>query len=650
MNDEEENQQEGSLDRRKRLFPDYKKNRLRNQRRFAGLNDDQIRQKIAEEDAQRAKDAEEERLDQDPELNKQREDMKQGDFLQDPEEYNSLRLGASITTEVGLNLLLDVFSFAPPAQAVGSAWINYLAQKIRGEKDINKLEMAAASIASQIPLIGSLKGVTKAGKFGKSVARGALSGAIEETGYSLGRGEEADPFAGALFGGIVGGVFNARNAPAAFDAIKAKLNTGSSDLLNKLSVPEGTLGRGIDTPNDFQPASKFAAKTEQPSFDDELNRRYKEINNPDSYITDRADPDFGKLKSEVQPLRAAQSAADKKIYDAEKLKLDKKFIMEHPLGLDNLVPDETILDLKKESRQVAALMWDINYPFEDKKGFRYFDQEIRKAMEKQFPGQDLKLRSHHLNPLKSGAAMLNGLSMEDRAEATARLLDEFGLVGGNSPFQNTVLPREIHNEVHRFLSRFSTRYLSEIGDPQFDNSFYRLSLEGRMPMLKRYAQMIRQSEELIFTLMQAQNIASGAVDTVVTPEVASNILSKIPTNTTDTTFKFLQDAYDDIKIDILERLGEDTIGIGGGTDINIAPKGATLKTRRRFGKLQTNPEKFVASDSEYRSMALDRIFKFRRSRQLDIFETDESLRAEISKIAKRLKQEDLDPRRGRFRK
>ena len=384
--------------------------------------------------------------------------------------------------------------------------------------------------------------------------------------------------------------------------------------------------------------------------DDALTKRYKEINNPDSYITDPLNPDYGKLKSEIEPVRAAEAAADKKIYDAEKLELDKKFIMEHPLGLDNLVPDETILDLKKESRQVAALMWDINYPFEDKKGFRYFDQEIRKAMAKQFPGQDLKLRSHHLNPLKSGAAMLNGLSMEDRAEATARLLDEFGLVGGNSPFQNTVLPREIHNEVHRFLSRFSTRYLSEIGDPQLDNSFYRLSLEGRMPMLKRYAQMIRQSEELIFSLMQAQNIASGAVDTVVTPEVAANILSKIPTNTTDTTFKFLQDAYDDIKDDILQRLGPDTIGIGGSTDINIAPKGADLKTRRKFGKLQTNPEKFVASDSEYRSMALDRIFKFRRSRQLDIFETDESLRAEIAKIAKRLKQEDLDPPRGRFRK
>ncbi len=73
---------------RKQLYPDYKANRRgirRKKGRFEGLNDDQIRAKIAEEDAQRAKEAEEERLDQDPELNKQREDLRQGDYLQDPE-------------------------------------------------------------------------------------------------------------------------------------------------------------------------------------------------------------------------------------------------------------------------------------------------------------------------------------------------------------------------------------------------------------------------------------------------------------------------------------------------------------------------------------------------------------------------------------
>ena len=152
------------------------------------------------------------------------------------DQFGNPRLAASITTEIGLNLLLDIFSFAPPAQAVGSAWINYLAQKIRGEKDINKLEMTAASIASQIPLLGSFRGATQAGKFGKGVLQGAVTGAIEETGYSLGRGEEVDILPAAIFGGAVGGLFNVRNAPAAFDAIKAKLNTGSSDQLDNLAL------------------------------------------------------------------------------------------------------------------------------------------------------------------------------------------------------------------------------------------------------------------------------------------------------------------------------------------------------------------------------------------------------------------------------
>ena len=586
----------------------------------------------------------------------QDEDMEKGDFLDDPEDP---KFGQSITFEVGANVALDKATswlLAAPipgarplyalSNVAGSGLINYLAQRIRGT-EFSLGELVTASGLSLVP--GATQAKTVRGAIGKGTVRGAATGATQVTAESLidtGQLPDAETFiTGTGFGGFAGGTFasvgKADDIGKFLGRIRNRLNGGK-----QLITPDGIPINAADV-DDFQPASRFAAKTEQPSFDDELNRRYKEINNPDSYITDRADPDFGKLKSEVEPVRAAQAAADKKIYDAEKLELDKKFIMEHPLGLDNLVPDETILDLKKESRQVAALMWDINYPFEDAKGFRYFDKEIRKAMEKQFPGQDLKLRSHHLNPLKSGAAMLNGLSMEDRAEATARLLKEFGLVGGNSPFQNTVLPREIHNEIHRFLSRFSTRYLSEIGDPQFDNSFYRLSLKDRMPMLKRYAEMIKESEELIFTLMQAQNIASGEVDTIVKPETAATILSKIPTNTTDSTFKFLQDAVDDIKEEILGRLDDDLLK----TDVpDLAPKGAQLKTRRKFQKLGKTPQRFLASDSEYRSMALDRIFKFRRSRQLDIFETDESLAAEIRRIADLLKKEDLSPTRGRFRK
>ena len=178
-------------------------------------------------------------------------DMRTGERIYGDEEdefgnpvYNPYRLGASITTEIGLNLLLDVFSAAPPVQAVGSAWINYLAQKIRGETDINKLEMTAASIASQIPLLGSFKGATQAGKFGKGVLQGAVTGAIEETGYSLGRGEEANIPEAALFGATVGGIFNSRNAPDFFDSIKGKLTKNTP-----LVTPQGITFDTPDVPN-----------------------------------------------------------------------------------------------------------------------------------------------------------------------------------------------------------------------------------------------------------------------------------------------------------------------------------------------------------------------------------------------------------------
>ena len=38
------------------------------------------------------------------------------------------------------------------------------------------------------------------------------------------------------FGATTAGIFNARNAPDAFKAIKSKIETGSDALLNELSV------------------------------------------------------------------------------------------------------------------------------------------------------------------------------------------------------------------------------------------------------------------------------------------------------------------------------------------------------------------------------------------------------------------------------
>ena len=50
---------------------------------------------------------------------------------------------------------------------------------------------------------------------------------------------------------------------------------------------------------DFTAGGNRPKDESQPLDDDALSRRYKEINNPDSYVTDPADPNYGKLKSEV---------------------------------------------------------------------------------------------------------------------------------------------------------------------------------------------------------------------------------------------------------------------------------------------------------------------------------------------------------------
>ena len=95
----------GKKNFRKDLYPPYKGTRkfpqTKGNNRFKGMTDDQIKEVIAKEDAERFRKAEEERLDQDPELNKQREDMRQGDYLEDPENPFDLNTLLQIGGAVG---------------------------------------------------------------------------------------------------------------------------------------------------------------------------------------------------------------------------------------------------------------------------------------------------------------------------------------------------------------------------------------------------------------------------------------------------------------------------------------------------------------------------------------------------------------------
>ena len=82
--------EEGSLDKRKRISGGkYKANRRSKDNPFAGMSDEEQRVEALKRQEALNKNRAEEQLDQDPERNKQLEDMRQGDFLQDPEQSNA---------------------------------------------------------------------------------------------------------------------------------------------------------------------------------------------------------------------------------------------------------------------------------------------------------------------------------------------------------------------------------------------------------------------------------------------------------------------------------------------------------------------------------------------------------------------------------
>ena len=81
------------------------------------------------------------------ELRRKQEEEKKKGLL---DEGSAFRQATALGTEVGLNTLLDLFSFIPPAQVAGGSAINYLAQRIRGG-EFSRGEFIASGLASLIP-------------------------------------------------------------------------------------------------------------------------------------------------------------------------------------------------------------------------------------------------------------------------------------------------------------------------------------------------------------------------------------------------------------------------------------------------------------------------------------------------------------------
>ena len=205
------------------------------------------------------------------ELRRRQEEKKKGLL----DEGSAFRTTAAIGTEIGLNSILDIFSFEPGSQVAGGALINYLAQKIRGG-EISKGEMTAAGLASLIPGGAQGKALTK---IAKSIGKGEVSGGIEVTGQKA-VDEGRLPTAGELgtglaVGGAFGGIFQTAADSKFIEALGKRVRDPLDDALTVYAMTPRPKGKRNKIPGSDNPDQLGLFENEGDQF---LYEKYKAQN------------------------------------------------------------------------------------------------------------------------------------------------------------------------------------------------------------------------------------------------------------------------------------------------------------------------------------------------------------------------------------
>ena len=352
---------------------------------------------------------------------KAEEDKKKGLL----DEGSAFRTTAAIGTEIGLNTILDMFSFVPPAQVAGGAFINYLAQRIRGG-EISKGEMSAAGLASLIPGGAQGKALTK---LAKSTGKGAVSGGIEVTGQKV-VDEGRLPTAGELGTGLaVGGAFG-----------------------------------GI-----FQTAadSKF------------LNALGKRVNNPlDNAITvDAAKPATGQGPSFVDPdgqgqlfSKAQQRAMGVQLRPPGMTVAAFNALRDNRM-LSDVLPLSNAANIKEFSRGYISALTNPKFAIGDFIRTRNialadFSEKYVQLSKSVARPSFLAPELDHTTPLKVTGAILFPGSSRKQIKQLVDILYDNGLYAGDDPLNLRLLPGEVHqiatNWVTLNLGRHGQKFLNDI--------------------------------------------------------------------------------------------------------------------------------------------------------------------------------------------
>ena len=428
------------------------------------------------------------------------------------DEGSTFRTLTGLGVEIGGNFILDLASAIPGSQQAGSAFLNYLQQKIRGGK-VSKGEILAAAAASQIPFLQQAKALTKGGRFLRSVGKGSTAGAIDTSVRSIIDEKELPTFeefaTGVTAGGAFGGAFDL--APSAFKGkLGQELNEIGDDAANYIEFLQNRL-RGDLVPFNFEG-------------------------------TDLLSGTIGAAKlNKLNPKRQQQI---QDFLSGKTTKIDRV--------LSGLIQDPNFSDADF-TRDIGGLMRKVRQDYPN------IDVDTRY--------QRFKWQWHHINPINFPTDFYVGLGPNSRNYLTTTLKKATKISAGNNPSNRIGLATETHDEITKWLDTEIGRRAKYIKQKISDDFGYGLDLtkrkdnllfnqlfaaervQRRVPYVLEYGKLVNESSVILQDLIKQfdvfYKVPRGYTFDIDVNDMV-NILDDIPIDGSRPTIKTLQEIMADV--------------------------------------------------------------------------------------------------------
>jgi len=282
-----------------------------------------------------------------------------------------------------------------------------------------------------------------------------------------------------------------------------------------------------DNPEAFSGIVGSIGKNNNEMSDDELNELYKKRNNPDFYVTDTADPNYGKFIPDLEQEAAAKQKGegDPTGIRSEQVFGNRTYWENLPTRSKNLftkaglTENDAIFFLSnfdKVTRDTAAAIQDPDYTSGT---FELMKKELLPGfLEEMKDVKGLRPQLDHINQLAAALPLYDGTTFKEREQLNKIVIGE-GIYAGHSPGNLQYLDLRVHT----VKSNYFNDLVGKNGEKFFGTKDLS-TFEGKVKAAKEYAAIVKNS----YKIVEDANKANKAMfKQNLTPEEVTGLLFEI---------------------------------------------------------------------------------------------------------------------------